>query len=262
MQPEVTITWVGHATVELEVDGFRAITDPILDESGRPPPAPGRGADDRSGRRRSDLAPPYGPPPPAVAAHRGGRRPCDRTKGLGEAVPVAGVHEARRGGRRRCRDPPGGNRRFTGDRSQSRARRPLQRTRSTLTHRRRTGRLHPPCRPPVGLLRGRYRPVRGHARLPRDRRGAAADLGLGAHARRPPPRSGTRRDRHALDRAAARRADPLGHVHADDTVARHAGLDREPVRSFHRRARRARPRRPSDRAASRRDDDDRRRQVS
>jgi L-ascorbate metabolism protein UlaG (beta-lactamase superfamily) len=30
MQPEVTITWVGHATVELEVDGFRAITDPIL----------------------------------------------------------------------------------------------------------------------------------------------------------------------------------------------------------------------------------------
>ena len=30
MQPEVTITWVGHATVEFEVDGFRAITDPIL----------------------------------------------------------------------------------------------------------------------------------------------------------------------------------------------------------------------------------------
>ena len=30
MQPEVTITWVGHATVELEIDGFRAITDPIL----------------------------------------------------------------------------------------------------------------------------------------------------------------------------------------------------------------------------------------
>ncbi len=30
MQPEVSITWVGHATVELEVDGFRAITDPIL----------------------------------------------------------------------------------------------------------------------------------------------------------------------------------------------------------------------------------------
>ena len=30
MQPEITITWVGHATVLLEVDGFRVITDPIL----------------------------------------------------------------------------------------------------------------------------------------------------------------------------------------------------------------------------------------
>ena len=30
MQPEVTITWVGHATVLLEVDGFRVLTDPIL----------------------------------------------------------------------------------------------------------------------------------------------------------------------------------------------------------------------------------------
>jgi L-ascorbate metabolism protein UlaG (beta-lactamase superfamily) len=30
MQPEVTITWVGHATVLFEVDGFRVITDPIL----------------------------------------------------------------------------------------------------------------------------------------------------------------------------------------------------------------------------------------
>jgi L-ascorbate metabolism protein UlaG (beta-lactamase superfamily) len=29
-QPELTITWVGHATVVLEVDGFRVITDPIL----------------------------------------------------------------------------------------------------------------------------------------------------------------------------------------------------------------------------------------
>ena len=30
MQPEIAITWVGHATVLLEVDGFRVITDPIL----------------------------------------------------------------------------------------------------------------------------------------------------------------------------------------------------------------------------------------
>jgi L-ascorbate metabolism protein UlaG (beta-lactamase superfamily) len=30
MQPEVDITWVGHATVLFEVDGFRVITDPIL----------------------------------------------------------------------------------------------------------------------------------------------------------------------------------------------------------------------------------------
>ena len=30
MQPEVTITWVGHATVLLEVDGLRVLTDPIL----------------------------------------------------------------------------------------------------------------------------------------------------------------------------------------------------------------------------------------
>jgi L-ascorbate metabolism protein UlaG (beta-lactamase superfamily) len=30
VQPEITITWVGHATVLLEIDGFRVITDPIL----------------------------------------------------------------------------------------------------------------------------------------------------------------------------------------------------------------------------------------
>jgi L-ascorbate metabolism protein UlaG (beta-lactamase superfamily) len=30
VQPEVSVTWVGHATVLLEVDGLRAITDPIL----------------------------------------------------------------------------------------------------------------------------------------------------------------------------------------------------------------------------------------
>jgi L-ascorbate metabolism protein UlaG (beta-lactamase superfamily) len=29
-QPEVTITWVGHASVLLEIDGFRILTDPIL----------------------------------------------------------------------------------------------------------------------------------------------------------------------------------------------------------------------------------------
>src|SRR3954453_11753303 len=30
MQPEITISWVGHATVLLAVNGFRIITDPIL----------------------------------------------------------------------------------------------------------------------------------------------------------------------------------------------------------------------------------------
>src|SRR5262245_39328258 len=30
MQSEITITWVGHATVLIEVDGFRILTDPIL----------------------------------------------------------------------------------------------------------------------------------------------------------------------------------------------------------------------------------------
>ncbi len=29
-QPEVSITWVGHATVLLEIDGLRLLTDPIL----------------------------------------------------------------------------------------------------------------------------------------------------------------------------------------------------------------------------------------
>ena len=70
------------------------------------------------------------------------------------------------------------------------------------------------------------------------------------------------RRRHALDRAEVRRPDPLGHVHADHPEARHTALDREPVRSLYRGARRARPRRPAGRAASRRDDDDGRRAVS
>lgn len=30
MQPEVSVLWVGHATVLLDVDGFRMLTDPIL----------------------------------------------------------------------------------------------------------------------------------------------------------------------------------------------------------------------------------------
>jgi L-ascorbate metabolism protein UlaG (beta-lactamase superfamily) len=30
MQPEVTITWIGHASVLLEIDGFRILTDPIV----------------------------------------------------------------------------------------------------------------------------------------------------------------------------------------------------------------------------------------
>ena len=70
MQPEITITWVGHATVLFEVDGFRVITDPILTSRvvhlRRRVEVP----DDRPRRRRADLAPPHGPPPPAVAAHR------------------------------------------------------------------------------------------------------------------------------------------------------------------------------------------------
>ena len=66
--------------------------------------------------------------------------------------------------------------------------------------------------------------------LPADRRRPAADLGLGADARGPPPRSGAGGDGHPLDRAEVRRTHPLGHVHADHPEARHTGVDREPVR--------------------------------
>jgi L-ascorbate metabolism protein UlaG (beta-lactamase superfamily) len=30
VQPELTVTWIGHATVVLEIDGYRIVTDPIL----------------------------------------------------------------------------------------------------------------------------------------------------------------------------------------------------------------------------------------
>ena len=195
------LTWLGHSTVLLELDGARMITDPLM----RPrvahllrqvadPGDPGRldailishGHHDHldpASLRRLDPDAPVVAPPAAARSLRGTRRTVHTLERRGGGRAGG---RARRGGQGRPR------------RSPDPARRPLERRR--LRGRRR-------------LLRGRHRAVPGDGEPGGDaRRGAAAGLGLGAEDRARP--HGRARGRGGARAAAARARgpDPLGHL--------------------------------------------------
>ncbi len=89
-----SVAYLGHATVLMELDGTRLLTDPLLRrrvthlrraEHRRCGRRPGR-------RRRSDLARSLRPPPPAFA-RRASTGPCTdrRAEGLGRLVTTQGI---------------------------------------------------------------------------------------------------------------------------------------------------------------------------
>ena len=87
------VTWLGHATVLVELGGVRLITDPVLRRRGRPSATHGRGRTRRPARRRAPLAPPSRPPRRADAA--ADRRGCVV---VGPAAPGRSArHPASRG---------------------------------------------------------------------------------------------------------------------------------------------------------------------
>ena len=179
------ITYVGHATVLIELGGVRLLTDPVLRAAGRSP-APARPAPRpprESDRRRPDLAPALRPSRPALAAAAPGPRPrviVPRGAGAllgraGLARPTSSRRASRRSVRRSARSAP---------------------SRPSTT--RGAGRgAGPTAEPlgfvvgaaPVGLLRRRHRPLR--RRWPSWRRVDVALLPVAAGARGSAPATWT-----------------------------------------------------------------------
>ena len=100
----MAITWIGHATVLIELDGARVLTDPVLGGWAGPlrrmAPSPALEASDRQRRRRPRLAPARRPRRPAVAAAarraRAHGRPARRA-GLAGERGIPDVTELRPG---------------------------------------------------------------------------------------------------------------------------------------------------------------------
>ena len=206
-RPPDRIVYVGHATVLIELDGVRLLTDPVLGEWVGPlrrhGPAPrARGIAERLDavlishlhRDHVDLR-------SLRRARR--RRAADRPRRDARLLRARGP---RRGGRARAgRVPPG----RPGPRHRHRGR-PRDRP-----PRRRGGAGRLPRRGLAArLLRRRHRPLRRHggARREGPRPRPAAGLGMGPDARPRPHEPGARRPRRGAARAAARRPDPLGHA--------------------------------------------------
>ena len=262
MQPEVTITWVGHATVEFEVDGFRAITDPILTS--------------RVVHLRRRVEVPTIDPVDAVLIshlhmdHLHLRSLRTVTDGVRVIAPRGSAKLFRSLGITQLDEVVAGDvvtlREARGDDSPAIEARvvPADHSNARGPHSRivaepvgyivNTGRRSVYFAGDTDLFEGMHAfPEIDVALLPIWGWGPT----LGDRHLDP-----TRRDRHPLDCTAARRADPLGHVHTDHAAARHPAVDRQPVRSLQRRAGRARSRRPHGRISAGWDDDDRRRQIS
>ena len=208
MTAAARVTYVGHATVLVEIDGVRLLTDPVLRRRVGPlrrHGAAARPAADGGRRRGADL-----PPPP---------RPCRRALAAAAEQDGAGARRARGRGLPRAprllRRPRAGPRRFRRHRRRPRHRHrgrpPTQRAalRAGLAG----GRLRA-RRTAAHLLRRRHRPLRRHGgdRRRRARPRPAADLGLGhEHRRRAPrPRAGGAGGGAALAEAGG--PDPLGHA--------------------------------------------------
>ena len=102
LSSSMRITFVGHSTVLIELDGVRILTDPLLRRPVRPcqaPRASGRPRPDRRGRPRAGVAHPPRPPRPAVAPEAP-RRP-DRRGAARGAAARATAGRAGKGGRGR-----------------------------------------------------------------------------------------------------------------------------------------------------------------
>lgn len=240
----LTITWIGHATVVIEIGGRRLITDPAL--TGRLAHLTRRGA-----------AATVGPVDAVLISHvhldhlhvpslrRPGRVP-EMAVPTGAARLVRRVAPDRlvelRAGDSWDLDGVGG---------------PIEVRAVAADH---SGRRGPHSRvevEPLGFVaraggRGVY--FAGDT----DLFDGMADLGpvdvalvpiwgLGAVARRGPPQPGHRRPRRRTDRSAVRRADPLGHLPSAARAGRRPDVVRGSARPVPRRAHGPRPRRSPDR---------------
>ena len=220
------ITWVGHSTVLIELDGVRLLTDPVLRGrlahlrrvAARVDPAALERLDAVlvSHMHYDHLDLPLGREPwplasmscvPAGSGRLLRRRGFTRVSELDvgeeldiEAVTVAG-HRSRAQGKR---NPFG----------------------ARHAHDRLPRHRHGPR-----LVRRRHRPLRGdeRARLG-PRRRAAPDLRLGPAAPTRPPRPASRRAGAAAASPAGCGADPLGHLPADRSQARGRGSSVRPPR--------------------------------
>ena len=229
------LTYIGHATTLIRLEGTTVLTDPILRAGAGSPPASGPAAAARAVEapgRRPHLAPaprPPGHPLPAAGpledAARGpawrfaiggeggaATRSCELGRGetisVGEAevTAVPAEHGGRRGRWGSEIEPLGYVIRSEG--------------RSVL-------------------LRGRHGPVRGDVGDRAGRRRAAAGLGLGALRGRGPPRPGDGGTSPDAGSAARRRPDPLGNLLSRRRQAVAPEPLAEPPREFARLARRA-----------------------
>ena len=208
------VTWVGHGTALVDLDGVRLLTDPLLRNRvahlQRPRGAAGGRGPARS-RRRPHLAPAPRPSRPALAPPGRARR-CRSSSRAAPAACSCGAASMR------VREVAPGDEVTIGavtvqatEAPPSRRPRRLRRARAGARLRVRGHAAH--------LPRGRHRPLRRHARdrRRRARSRARADLGLGAAARARSPRSAAR---GGGARAARARAGPCPSTGAPTRSAR------------------------------------------
>ena len=202
------ITWLGHATVLLELGGVRLLTDPVLRSRlghlrrhGPPPAPPGR-TSTRCSISHLHLDHLDLPSLRRLAPHPSSVVPA-RRRGL----------PARRGLRGAWRSWRGGESADVGGRARSRPCRP------STTGPPAAGRAGAPTRSDswsggerARLLRRRHRSLPGMAALGAGRPRAAAGWGWGPTLGAGPHGPRARRPRRRAAAAARRGADPLGHV--------------------------------------------------
>ena len=187
----------------------------------RPPAAspPCRAGDDRRSGRDPHLPRPHGPPPRAVAAAVPGGDPDHRALRRRRVVAPQGLPRRAGDGRRR-HDLRGPAHHRDG------ASRPRVTARPAHPRRRRRRRVRAARRRSQRLLPRRHRPVPRDGRVGADRCRAAADLGVGADARRGASRSRSRCSGDGAHRTGTGGADPLGHVQPACSAPGPAAMDR------------------------------------